>query len=171
LGSAEPTPSSAAPLNSATPPVRPREPVPNPWATVPRELARLLGKSNHGGGIDKKEIASVHQYNAKHPTDPRGHLLLARGYLNRHWFKDAVGEYAIALEVNQDARGDPRMLPDLVRLVEFGSNDAAKMITDIYADTAASAIDRALSSPPNPEAKSRLERLKADLPPPSPRSL
>jgi hypothetical protein len=165
---APPAPAPPA-ASSAALAVRPHDPVPNPWATVPRELARLLGKSNHGGGIDKKEIASVHQYNAKHSTDPRGHLLLARGYLNRHWFKDAVGEYAIALEVNPDARGDPRMLPDLVRLVEFGSNDAAKMIVDIYADTAASAVDRALQSPPNPEAKSRLERLLADLPRPNPR--
>jgi serine/threonine protein kinase len=169
LGSTAPLAPPAAPVSSAALALRPHEPVPNPWASVPRELARLLGKSNHGGGIDKREIASVHQYNAKHPTDPRGHLLLARGYLNRHWFKDAVGEYAIALEVNQDARGDPRMLPDLVRLVEFGSNDAAKMIMDIYPDTAASAIDRALLSPPNPEAKSRLEHVKADLPRPNPR--
>lgn len=168
-GSAEPFVPPAGSPGAAVPVVHsPHEPVPNPWASVPRELARLLGKSNHGGSIDKKEIAAVHQYNAKHPTDPRGHLLLARGYLNRHWFKDAAGEYAIALEVNQDARGDPRMLPDLVRLVEFGSNDAAKMITDVYADTAAAAVDRALVSPPNPEAQSRLERLKSELPRPNP---
>jgi serine/threonine protein kinase len=150
--------------------LRPHDPAPNPWASVPRELARLLGKSNHGGGIEKKEIVVVHRYNAKHPTDPRGHLLLARGYLNRHWFKDAVGEYAIALEVSQDARGDPRMLADLVRLVESGSSEAAKMITDVYSDTAVPAVDRALVSPPNPEAKLRLERLKTDLEHPSPGS-
>jgi hypothetical protein len=40
---------------------------------------------------------------------------------------------------------------------------------DIYPDTAASAIDRALLSPPNPEAKSRLEHVRADLPRPNPR--
>ena len=61
------------------------------------------------------------------------------------------------------------MLPDLVRLVEAGSSDAAKMITEIYADAAVPAIERALVSPPNPEAKSRLERLRSELPRPGAR--
>jgi len=146
----------------------PAPPTPNPWSSVPRELAHLVSKVNRGQGIDKREIVSVHQYNGKHPADPRGHLLLARGYLNRHWVKDAGAEYAIALEVSRDAKGDPRMLTDLVRLVEFGSNEATRILTESYAGAAAPAIDRALLSPPNPDAKSRLERLKHDLPRASP---
>lgn len=120
--------------------------------------------------MDKKEVASVHQYNAKHPADPRGHLLLGRGYLNRHWLKDALGEYAIALSVNRDARGDPRLLPDLIQIVALGASEAGRLIVDTYgtAPGTAIAVERALLASANPEVKSRLERLKGDLPRPSP---
>lgn len=156
-------PPSLTPASSAIPP-RPREPAPNPWSSVPSDLARLLGKVQRGKSLEKKDMLAVHQYNARHQTDPRGHLLLARGYSNRHWVKDAVAEYAIALEVSRDARGDPRMLPDLVKLYELGSSEAARLITETFADTARPAVSRALQSPPNPVVKERLERLLADLP-------
>jgi serine/threonine protein kinase len=148
------------------PPVAPREPAPNPWASVPQELLRLLTKVNHGGGLEKRELMSVHKYNGKHGADPRGHLLLARGYMNRHWLKDAVTEYAVALEMNRDARGDPRMLPDLVRLAALGLSDAPRLIKETFGEAALPVIDRAFASPPKPEEKSRanLERLKSELP-------
>jgi serine/threonine-protein kinase len=167
--SAEPTPapenaaapSAAAP--EATPPPRPLGPAPDPWATVPRDLVRLVSKVNHGQGLSKREISSVHQFNAKRPDDPRGHLVLARGYLNRRWLKDAVNEYAVAMKVNEGARGDPRMLRDLIRIVEFGSSEGERLVREIYGSAALVPIDRALLESPNPEAKERLERLRGDI--------
>lgn len=144
-------------------PVRPLGPAPDPWATVPRDLARLVNKVNHGQGLSKREISSVHQYNARHQDDARGHLVLARSYLNRRWIKDAANEYAVAMKVNEGARGDPRMLRDLIRIVEFGSSEAERLIREVYGPAALAAIDRALLESPNPEAKERLEKLRTDV--------
>lgn len=158
-----PSPSGGPDAAPAPPPPHPLGPAPDPWATVPRELAKVMSKVNHGQVLSKREIASVHQYNARHPDDPRGHLVLARGYLNRRWIKDAANEYAIAMKVNEGARGDPRMLRDLVQIVEFGSGEAEKLVREVYGEAALAAIDRALLGSPNPEAKERLEKLKGDL--------
>jgi hypothetical protein len=42
------------------------------------------------------------------------------------------------------------------------------MIKEIYGELAIPAVDRALSPAPNPEAKSRLEQLRSELPRPAP---
>lgn len=163
------TPSAAAP--EPAPPASPsapegpvKGPAPNPWATTPRELSSLVSKVNRGKNLEKKEMLRVHEFNAKRPDDPRGHLLLARAYTNRHWYKDAVNEYAIALKVSDNARGDPRMLTDLVRIVQFGSAEAERLVRETYGDLARPTVDKAiLSVSANPEAKSRLEKLRAEL--------
>jgi serine/threonine-protein kinase len=147
-----------------SPPPAPLGPAPDPWASIPRDLAKLFSRVNHGKGLEKKEILSIHQYNAKHPDDPRGHLVLARGYLNRKWLKDSANEYAIAYKVDAGARGDPRMVRDLVSLVSYGSAEAERLVREIYGEAALPAIDKALAGPhPTPEAKARLERFRAEL--------
>jgi hypothetical protein len=130
---------------------------------VPRELARLVSKVNRGQGLGKREIAFIHQWNAKHPDDPRGHLVLARGYLNKRWIKDAANEYSVAMKVNEGARGDPRMLKDLIQIVQFGSAEGERLVREIYGSAALALIERALLESPSPEVKERLERLRNDL--------
>jgi len=160
-----PVPGDPAPAGSseAALPPRPLGPAPDPWATVPRDLVRLVRKVNKGQGLDKREIALLHQRNAKHPDDPRGHLVLARGYLNKRWLKDAVNEYGVAMKVNEGARGDPRMLKDLIQIVQFGSTEGERLVREIYGSAALALIERALLESPTPEVKERLERLRSDL--------
>lgn len=159
-----PIPDTAAPVPSnETPLPRPLGPAPDPWSTVPRDLVRLVRKVNGGQGLTKRDIASVHQWNAKHPDDARGHLVLARGYLNKRWIKDAANEYGVAMKVNEGARGDPRMLKDLIQIVQFGSSEGERLVREIYGSAALAQIERALLESPSPEVKERLERLRSDL--------
>ncbi len=148
---------------AATEPTRERVPPRDPWSSTPPELARLIPKANRARGLDKKDVLAVHQYNAKHVGDPRGHLLLARSYVVRKWFKDALNEYAIALKVDDGSRGDPRMLRDLLTMVEFGSTEAQHLVVHEFGSDAVPAIVRALAGHlPNPESKALLEKLRVD---------
>jgi hypothetical protein len=123
-----------------------------------------VSKVNRGKSLEKRELLRVHEFNAKKPDDPRGHLLLARAYGNRRWYKDSVNEYAIALKVSDNARGDPRMLPDLIRVVQVGSAEAERLVREVYGDLARPAVDKAIvAASTNPEAKARLEKLRAEL--------
>jgi serine/threonine-protein kinase len=166
--SPSPPETASSPLGAplpATTPVAPGARAPqDPWISIPRDLAKSLAKVNRGRGLDRKEILAAHRYNAKHGDDPRGHLLLARAYTNRKWLKDAVSEYAIADKMSPDARADPRMLKDLVTIVEFGSADAERLVVDVYGATAIPAVERALNAAQEtPDVRERLQRLRAAL--------
>jgi hypothetical protein len=163
----EPAPAPAGSegaLATAVLEAKPKGPVPeNPWASTPGELLRLMGRANKTRGFDKRDMRDLHQYNGKHPTDPRGHILLARGYLTRRWVKDAATEYATALKISDSTRGDPRLLPDLIRIVQLGSDEATRLVVEVFGPTAGPAVDRALASQARPEVKARLEKLREEL--------
>jgi hypothetical protein len=153
-----------APPASGSLDAKPKGPPPaNPWASTPPELLRLMGRLNKTKGFDRRDMRELHEYNAKHPTDPRGHILLARGYLSRKWVKDAAGEYASALKISDSTRGDPRLLPDLIRIVQLGSEEGTRLVVDVFGPAAGPAVDRALAAQARPEVKARLERLKEEL--------
>lgn len=142
----------------------PKGPPPqNPWASTPGELRRLMARANKTRGFDKRDMRALHQYNGRHPTDPRGHILLARGYLSRRWIRDAANEYAIALKVSDMTRGDPHLLPDLIRIVEFGSEEAVHLVTEVFGKEALPAVDRALETQSRPEVKARLSHLRDEI--------
>jgi hypothetical protein len=77
--------------------------------------------------------------------------------------KDAASEYAVALKISDSTRGDPRLLPDLIRVVQLGSEEATRLVVDIFGPAAGPAVDRALASQARPEVKARLERLREAL--------
>jgi serine/threonine protein kinase len=177
-GAAEPTPDvpattpepapapagSEGALATAVLETKPKGPAPeNPWASTPGELLRLMGRASKTRGFDKRDMRDLHQYNGKHPTDPRGHILLARGYLTRKWVKDAATEYATALKISDSTRGDPRLLPDLIRIVQLGSEEATQLVVEVFGPAAGPAVERALASQARPEVKARLERLRDAL--------
>jgi serine/threonine protein kinase len=159
-----PAPGASAEVVVAALEAKPKGSVPeNPWASTPGELLRLMGRLNKTRGFDKRDMRDLHQYNGKHPTDPRGHILLARGYLTRKWVKDAASEYATALKISDSTRGDPRLLPDLIRTVQLGSEEATRLVVEVFGPAAGPAVDRALASQPRPEVKARLEKLRDTL--------
>lgn len=162
--SAAPVP-SAAPLDQpAAASSAPRPPLHDPWVGAPPELLRLSSKVNHGRFFDKRDTKTIHQYNAKHASDPRGHLLLARSHLRRRWIKDATSEYASAYEVDHNAAGDPRMLPDLLTLIGLGSTEAPKLVMEAYGKDAEAALARELAKKTlKPDHRARLERFRYEI--------
>jgi hypothetical protein len=160
---AAPSAAPRAETPAAPVPATARAPAASPWTATPPELARLVPHASRPKGLDKHEMVAIHEYNAKHVTDPRGHLVLARSYVVRRWFKDAISEYEIALKVSDASRGDPRVLHDLLWMVELGSAESAKLVVHVFGDAAVPAIDKALTGHlPNPEAKVLLERLREE---------
>lgn len=137
----------------------------NPWVPMPPALARLAAKVNRGRILDKRELATLHQYNAKHASDSRGHILIARSHLKRKWVKDSANEYEAAFHADPGATGDPRMLSDLLSLVGSGSEEAGKLLISAYGEDAAPAIDLELSKRTlKPVVRARLERLRREIP-------
>jgi hypothetical protein len=98
--------------------------------------------------------------------DPRGHLLLARMYLNRGWREDALNQYTIAFHIDPSSRGAPKMLSDVLTLVAYGKTyrDASRFIREAYGPEAVREIDRALVAyKQDPAAVARLKALRATL--------
>jgi hypothetical protein len=122
-----------------------------------------MARANKTRGFDKRDMRALHHYNGRHPADPRGHILLARGYLSRRWIRDAANEYAIALKVSDMTRGDPHLLPDLIRIVEFGSEEGVHLVTEVFGKEALPAVDRALETQSRAEVKARLAHLRDEI--------
>ena len=135
-------PSAAAPIAPGAETTRAPAPRPLGGDAAGARPARREGESRPG--IRPSGDPALHQYNAKHVGDARGHLLLARAYTSRKWFKDAVSECAIAVKVDDGARGDPRMLRDSAHPRRVRSAEAAPLVVDVYGGDALPAVDRAL---------------------------
>jgi hypothetical protein len=167
---------SAAVDQAAKPPTVPTAiapvalpPVKNPWAQgVPKAL-RALRKSLAKGEVgNDHSVTALRRYNQAHDDDVRGHLLLARLYLNREWRSDALNQLSLALQLDPASRGAPEMLPALLLLVAQGAvaSDASALITHAYGREALGPIDRALAQPQaEAQATQRLQALRDRLVP------
>ena len=152
---------SAAPLPSGKPLAR------NPWTKdTPTELRIIRKKVNAGDRGDEQMIATLRKYNQSTELDARGHLLLARMYLNRGWREDAIKQFELAWQVDPSARGAPMMLGDVLGLVTDPktSRDASYLMRDAYGREALPALDAQLMMPwTDPAANARLRALRAAL--------
>ena len=146
---------------------KPRSAAKNPWRrTPPKELRALRSAVQAGTRGTDHGIATLRRYNREHPTDVRGHLLLAGLYLNRDWRADAITQYSIAYQIDPSARGAPEMLPNLLTMVAhgFSVNDAEKLIEHAYRAEAIPAVERALRARhDDARAVTRLNGLKTRL--------
>ncbi len=106
------------------------------------------------------------RYAQAHDDDPRPHLLLAHAFLSRGWRSDAVERYELAASKDLAARGDPKMLEDLVELCALedrASSLAARAVRNIYGREALAEIDRQLAATNDRNARGRLTRLKQSI--------
>lgn len=160
------TPDAPAPTS---PPAVSAWPARDPFRRpLPRSLARLRREIDRGSKGNERTLSTLRNYNRNHPDDARGNLLLAQLYLNRRWHRDAVRQYAFAVGRDPGARGDRRMLKNLIVLVETSklADDAATLIARVYGPEAANAVakaERAAKKTGRDRAAERLAVLRETL--------
>lgn len=130
---------------------------------VPEQLKSVFLKVNQKQIITSGDMQEVQRYTAENPRDARPSLLLAHGFANQRWRRDAINRYLRAYRVDPSSRGDPRMLSDLL---EYAANrrygdKACDAIREIFGDEARAAVNRALKrAPKNSAYENRLLRLR-----------
>jgi serine/threonine-protein kinase len=150
-------PQADAPITTAAP-----ERARDPWRSpVPRHLRRLRARIEAGQRGDDAMLAELRRYNREQPGDPRGHLLLARLFVNRGAWNEAMAQYQHAFARDASSRGDPRMLQDLVRAAARTASSARafELVVSIYGGEALDAITRARARARSPDERARLDRL------------
>jgi hypothetical protein len=145
-----------------TVPARPSRPAArNPWARgTPPPLVQVRRAVNNGDQLGERTIIALRKYNRLYAEDVRGHLVLARLYLNRNWRPDALSQYQIAVQLDMSARGAPEMLPDVLKMVAQGkvAGEASRFVRQTWGTEALPAIGRAMAA--SAKDKSALERLR-----------
>jgi len=133
---------------------------------VPEELALISSKVSKKQIIAPSDMKAVQRYTANHPRDARPSLILAHGFSNQRWRRDAINRYLRAYRIDPSSRGDPRMLSDLLGFAahrRYGEA-ACDAIREIYGDESLPAVNRALSqASENSVYAKRLIRLRDSL--------
>jgi serine/threonine-protein kinase len=146
---------------------KPRVAARNPWrSAIPKELRSLRSAIQAGARGSDHTIATLRRYNREHPTDSRGHLLLASLYLNRDWRADAINQYGVAYQIDPSARGAPELLANVLGCVARGYavNEAQRLIEHVYKREALPAVERLIrSNQKDARAAARLGVLKTRL--------
>jgi tetratricopeptide (TPR) repeat protein len=146
---------------------KPRVAARNPWrSAIPKELRPLRSAIQAGARGSDHTIATLRRYNREHPTDSRGHLLLASLYLNREWRADAINQYGVAYQIDPSARGAPELLANVLGCVARGSavSEAQRLIEHVYKREALPALERLIrNNQKDARAVARLGVLKARL--------
>jgi len=134
----------------------------NPWARgTPPPLVQVRRAVNNGDQLGERTIIALRKYNRLYAEDVRGHLVLARLYLNRNWRPDALSQYQIAVQLDLSARGAPEMLPDVLKMIAQGKVawEASRFVRQTWGSEALPAIGRAMAA--SAKDKAGLERLRA----------
>ena len=159
-----------APTAEAEPAEKHRKPRPgarNPWKPpAPHALRPIRDRLNKGAHLSQRALAPVYEFAHANPDDPRPWLLLGHAYAELDWYSDAVDRYVRADHVDSTCRGDPQMLPDLLKAAAHpvAARAAARAIRDIYGAEALPAVDKSIkSSAGDREATARLTRLRDSL--------
>jgi hypothetical protein len=146
----------------------PRSSARNPWkAPVPRALRPIRDRVNRGVQVSQRALRPVYEFAHGNPGDPRPWLLLGHAYAQHDWLSDSVDRYVRAHGVDSTCRGDPQMLPDLLKAAAHptAARAAARAIHDIYGAEAIPALDRAMKGlAGDREATARLAKLRESLP-------
>jgi serine/threonine-protein kinase len=143
------------------------QPARDPWRDgVPSALKPIHDKLARGGRLSEQALRPAYLFARQHPGDPRPWLLVGRAYAQLDWLSDAVDRYLRAIHADPICRGDPQMLPDLLRAAEHpvAGRAAAKAIHDIYGAEALPAIEAAMARRAGDrDGTARLARLRDSL--------
>jgi serine/threonine-protein kinase len=141
----------------------------NPWREpVPRALKPIRDKVERGARMSQRSLQPAYDFARENPRDPRPWLLLGRAYSQLDWLSDATDRYLHAYHTDPSCRGDPQMLPDLLKAAEHrvAGRGAARAIHDIYGAEAVPALEKAIKRrAADRDAATRLARLHDSLSP------
>ena len=141
-------------------------PARDPWrGALPPVLrsARALVAQHRSAG--EKTLNTLRRYNAEHPDDARGHLLLGGLYMNRGWFSDGVQQYQLAFRTDASTRGDTRARADLLSLAEQPEEVWAAsrtLLSSTYGAELREPADQAAKRTRDPVARERLLALASE---------
>ena len=141
---------------------------PNPWRVrpvVPR-LVRARRIVLDGRALTRDQKRALRELVRADRADPRPHLVLAQSFVAGGQHTSAVQRYDLAHRVDGSARGDPRMLFDLVRLATEGDaqRDAAAMLERVYGEDALLLVDELVEDDDlSAERRASLRALRARL--------
>lgn len=151
----------------AEPPAR-RPAARNPWAgREPAAIALVKRRVARGQTITKRQIRQVARYRRQNPSDVRATLVLAHAYASRGWYSAAIDSYRRVYRRDPSARGDRRMMRDLVRIAGTESLHAegTSALVEIYGPEARGELERAAARERDDAVKARLEAALAQMPP------
>jgi serine/threonine-protein kinase len=133
---------------------------------VPRSLVRYHRKVQRGRRLSTRERRSLFQIQRAVPDDPRPTLVLAHHFMDIVYFSDALERYRQAVTIDPSARGDRRMLPDLIRMAQSPAvaTRAADLIVQVYGPEAVDAVERAMRREQDPVRVGMLTSLRSRLP-------
>ncbi|MFW6050941.1 MAG: protein kinase domain-containing protein [Myxococcota bacterium] len=140
----------------------------DPWSQpMPDALARVRRRLVSGRAPSQSADRMLRAYGREHPGDPRPYLLLGQIFVKRGWRSDAVEAYELAHQRDPVARGDPRMLEDLIDLAVHPAGKvsyrARRALKRIYGQEAVPAIESRLEREGESDRAGRLRSLQASL--------
>ncbi|HEY8923080.1 MAG TPA: protein kinase [Polyangia bacterium] len=150
---APPPPPPVAAREPATAPARRERPpeggARDPWRDpVPRALRSIHGRVERGAHLSQRSLRPAYTYAHQNPSDPRPWLLLGHAYAQLDWLTDSVERYVHAHQIDSASRGDPQMLPDLLKAAAHpaAGSVGARAIRDIYGTEALPALQKAIDA-------------------------
>jgi serine/threonine-protein kinase len=166
-----PPPAAEEPLETDESPEKKGQPhtrARNPWKEpAPAALRSIRDKLNRNVHMTQKALRPLYDYSHQNPDDPRPWLLLGRAYAQVDWYSDAVERYVRAYHVDSTCRGDPQMLPDLLKAAAHptAGRAGARAVRDIYGAEAIPALEKEMKRRANEKpALTRLTQLRETLP-------
>ncbi|MCB9594041.1 MAG: protein kinase [Sandaracinaceae bacterium] len=141
---------------------------PNPWRVRPLtpELVRTRREVLAGRALSHDDDRALRALARADRSDPRPHLLLAQSFVADGHETSAIERYDLAQRVDDTARGDPRMLDDLVRLASTGAEQAraTAMLARVYPEEGVERVRDLLEDEDLPaDRRAALEALRTRL--------
>lgn len=140
-----------------------------PWdsESLPPVVAQAKNHLATGEELPHGLLLELRRYAMAHRTDDsRPFLLLARNCVRKNALTDGIDRYERAYEADVNARQDPQMLVDLVRMVESRAvgTRASRVVKRIYGREALVVVEQSLRNVElNAGARRRLELLRDEL--------
>lgn len=133
--------------------------------TLPAPLKSAQARLQRGRGMTARHTRPLERFQRRNPDDVRGTLILGHAYAAQGKPRAAIRTYQQAYDQTDKARGDLRMLRNLLRFARVESlyGPARNALTQIYGTEAIDALDTLLAQTRDGAQKQRLERLRREL--------